>query len=208
MNIPVIYEDDWFFIVNKPAGLLSIPTPRREQRTLTSIVNDDARARGQAARLYPCHRLDRETSGVMVYAKGKSAQQKLMEEFRRRRVHKEYIAVAHGRITHKSSSIRLPLEGKPAITNYRVLRACPHFSIVRIEPVTGRKNQVRIHFKHIGHPLVGETRFAFRRDFALRAARVLLHARSISFVHPFRGTRVSVEAPVSADIQDFMNRAA
>ena len=81
MNIPIIYEDEWLLVADKPSGLLTVPTPKNEKRTLTSILN-----------LYPCHRLDRETSGLIIYAKDKSTQQKMMDEFRGRKVKKTYLA--------------------------------------------------------------------------------------------------------------------
>ena len=98
MNIPIIYEDDWLLVVNKPAGLLTVPTPRNESRTLTSILNQDAKERGLEFKLYPCHRLDRDTSGLIIYAKGPSIQKQMMDLFRQRLVSKKYIAFVHGKL--------------------------------------------------------------------------------------------------------------
>lgn len=205
MNIPVVYEDEWLLIVDKPAGMLSIPTPRREKRTLTSVLNDDAKEKGRLERLHPCHRLDRETSGVMIYAKGKSSQQKMMEAFKDRRVHKRYIAAVQGEVTAGRGIIREPLAGKTAVTRYTLVRAFPEYSVVSVEPVTGRRNQIRLHFKHIGHPLVGESRFAFRRDSVLKAPRALLHAVSVRFPHPYTGAMIFAEAPLSRDMAVFFD---
>ncbi|MFA5355885.1 MAG: RluA family pseudouridine synthase [Candidatus Omnitrophota bacterium] len=203
-NIPVVYEDEWFLVVDKPAGLLTIPTPRKETRTLTSILNDDALIKGISCRIYPCHRLDRETSGLIIYAKGKSAQKKMMEAFGRRSIKKKYTAFAHGRLSSREGKIQYPIEGHSAVTGYRVVEERGAYSIVEVAPQTGRTNQIRIHFKRIGHPLVGETKFAFRRDFKLRAKRLLLHAEKIEFIHPMTGKNMRLLAPLPRDMADFL----
>lgn len=208
MNIPILYEDEWLLIADKPSGLLTVPTPRGERRTLTSILNDDAAQRGLTCRLYPCHRLDRETSGVIVYAKGPAARDRMTDAFRRRAVTKEYTAFIHGKITPPVGTINAPIEGASAQTSYHVTDPGDDFSVVDIRPRTGRTNQIRIHFKHIGHPLVGESRFAFRKDFALKAKRAFLHARSVSFTHPCTGKPLAVSAAVPDDMKKFLEKHA
>ena len=88
----IIYEDQWLLVVDKLSGLLVIPTPKKESNTLTGLLNKEMDSRGVEANAYPCHRLDRETSGIIIYAKGKSIQQRMMEEFRKRLVKKTYVA--------------------------------------------------------------------------------------------------------------------
>ena len=122
MNIPIVYEDDWLLVVNKPAGLLSVPTPKKESRTLTSILNQDAVEKELKYRLHPCHRLDRETSGLIIYAKGKSIEKKITDLFRDRLVHKKYIAFVHGKLAHPEGQISYAVEGKSALTKYRVIK--------------------------------------------------------------------------------------
>lgn len=192
--IPVVYEDDWFLIVDKPAGLLVIPTPKNERHTLTNLLNQDLIKRGIPYRLHPCHRLDRDTSGLIVYAKGKSAQQKMMDEFKKRRVKKTYIAFARGRLKGHQGEIKSGIDGRAALTRYRVIKLCPGFSVVEAQPVTGRKNQLRIHFKKIGNPILGETRFAFRKDFQIKAKRLCLHAKTLEFTHPLTGKTIKAES--------------
>ena len=206
MNIPVIYEDDWLLVLNKPSGLLTIPTPKKESRTLSSILNEDLKERGLAYRLYPCHRLDRETSGLIVYAKGKSMQKIMMEEFRQRRIQKAYIAFIQGRLPKDEGDLRYPVEAKSALTKYKVMEKKDDFSVVEITPLTGRTNQIRIHFKQAGHPLVGETKFAFRRDFKLKAKRLCLHAKMLEFVHPVTKKVISLTAPLPPDMEDFLKK--
>jgi len=206
MNIPIVYEDNWLLVVNKPPGLLTIPTPKKELCTLTSILNEDLKKRKLSYHLYPCHRLDRETSGLIVYAKGKSMQKKMMQEFWHKDIRKIYIAFIQGRLAKDQGNIRYPIEQKSAVTKYKIIEKRKDFSVVQIMPLTGRTNQIRIHFKRIGHPLVGETRFAFRRDFKLKARRLCLHAKKLEFVHPLTKKAISLEAPLPPDMEDFLNK--
>jgi len=206
MNIPVIYEDDWLMVVDKPSGLLVIPTPKKESRTLTSILNDDLKNKGLSYRLHPCHRLDRETSGLIIYAKGKSAQKKMMQEFKNKKIKKTYIAFARGLFAKTQGQINIPIEGKRALTRYRVLQSYKDLSIIEIIPLTGRTNQIRIHFKQMGHPILGETKYAFRRDFKLKAKRLCLHAQGLEFVHPLTRKSVFVVVPLPLDMKDFLNK--
>lgn len=204
MNIPVLYEDNWFIIVDKPSGLLTIPTPRRESRTLTSILDDDAEEKGASYRVHPCHRLDRETSGVIIYAKGKSPQQKMMHLFHEKKVKKVYLAFVRGHMEPPEGQITRPIEGAPSVTRYRILEKRNGYSVVEVLPVTGRTNQIRIHFGAIGYPILGEAKFAFRRDFIVRAKRLCLHAQSVEFPHPVTKQSVFVQAPIPQDLVSFL----
>ncbi|MFA6216781.1 MAG: RluA family pseudouridine synthase [Candidatus Omnitrophota bacterium] len=205
MNIPVVYEDEWLLVVNKPSGLLVIPQPGGSPRTLTAILNDDAKQRGLTYRLHPCHRLDRETSGVIIYAKGKSTQKKVMDLFKVRAVKKVYVAFIHGALPCEQGQVTHPIEGAPALTKFKVLQRKKDFTIVEVYPLTGRTNQIRIHFKSIGYPIVGETRFAFRRDFKLKAKRLCLHAKFLALEHPVTKKPLFLEAPLAAELITFIN---
>lgn len=208
MNIPIVYEDEWLLVLNKPSGLLTVPTPKKEPRTLTSIVNEDLKQKGLAYHLYPCHRLDRETSGLIIYAKGKFIQKKMTEEFRRKGVKKRYLAFVQGLLPKAQGEIRYPIENKSAVTKYKVIEKRRGFSIVEIMPLTGRTNQIRIHFKSIGHPLIGETKFAFRRDFKLKAKRLCLHAQSLEFIHPITKKPTCLLIDLPQDSREFLEKYA
>lgn len=195
MNIPIIYEDQWLLIADKPSGLLTVPTPKNEKRTLTSILN-----------LYPCHRLDRETSGLIIYAKDKNTQQKMMDEFRARKVKKTYLAFARGIPQKNQGEIKNRIEGLSAETRYKVIEKRKDFAILEINPLTGRTNQIRIHLKQIGHPILGESKFAFRRDFTIKAKRLMLQAKELSFPHPVTGAQVQVSIDLAADMADFLEK--
>lgn len=205
-NIPVVYEDDWLMVIDKPAGLITIPSPKKETRTLTSILNEELKQQGLSYRLHPCHRLDRDTSGLIIYAKGKSSQKKMMQEFKFHRVRKFYLAFAHGRVSENSGEIKQAIEERQALTRFRTLERRKGFSIMEVMPLTGRKNQIRLHFRSIGHPLVGETRFVFRRHYSLRFKRICLHAQRLEFAHPVTRKTISVEARIPEDMEQFLKK--
>lgn len=144
--------------------------------------------------MHPCHRLDRGTSGLILYAKGKSSQRKMMELFRGRGVKKQYIALARGAPLQAAGRINRPIEGKTAVTEYRVLGKRKDYSVLEVTPLTGRTNQIRIHLASIGCPILGETRFAFRRDFKVKAKRLCLHAAGLEFTHPLTGQKISLSS--------------
>ena len=194
MNIPIVYEDDFLLIVDKPSGLLTVPTPKNEKRTLTSILG-----------LYPCHRLDRDTSGLIIYAKTKPIQQEIMEEFRQRLVKKTYIAFVQGIPHDQQGVIKNKIDGLSAQTSYKVIEKREDFAIVEATPLTGRTNQIRIHFKVIGHPILGETKYAFRRDFKIKAKRLCLHAARLEFKHPVNKKVVSLRSDLPKELQEFLN---
>ncbi|MDP2653895.1 MAG: RluA family pseudouridine synthase [Candidatus Omnitrophota bacterium] len=211
--VKVLYEDDCLVVFDKPAGLLVIPTPKNEKHTLVDIVN----AGRTAGRLHPCHRLDRETSGAIIFAKGKRNQQLMMEVFHKSAVHKKYIAFVRGKLKRPSGEIRLPIQDafqkkyhrnappRTAVTRYKVIKVKHRFSIVEVTPLTGRTNQIRIHFSQIEHPLLGERVYAYGRDFTLKFRRVALHASEIEWKHPVTHEDILVESPLPADMKDFMN---
>lgn len=127
-----------------------------------------------------------------------------MDEFRHRRVKKIYTAFAQGFIAGTAGRITSPIEGLSAFTAYRVIQRKKEFTVVEVILETGRTNQIRIHFKRLGHPLVGETKYAFRKDFALKAKRLCLHAKELSFRHPVTNSPVHLKAEVPVYMKDFL----
>ncbi|MDP1852623.1 MAG: RNA pseudouridine synthase [Candidatus Omnitrophota bacterium] len=205
--IKTIYEDDYLLIVDKPSGLLTIPTPKKEFRTLTAILNEEAEKKEPNLRLYPCHRLDRQTSGLIIYAKTKRAQQAMMESFHRQKVYKEYIAFVRGKLKESSGRIKSYIrhdereEPKLAVTDFEVANFFNGFSEIKVFPRTGRTNQIRIHFKQIGHPLLGERKFAFGRDFEVKFKRLALHSSRLTFDHPVTGKRLDIYSELPSDME-------
>ena len=208
----IVYEDEQLIVVDKPSGMLVIPTPKKETNTLTDLLNADLDRRGIGANAHPCHRLDRETSGLIVYAKGKSIQQMMMDEFRNRAVKKTYIAFVNGRVESDFDIIKKSIRNRnknrydEAVTKYKTIERRDDFTIIEAEPVTGRTNQIRIHFKEIGHPLVGESVFAFRKDFELKFKRTALHASYIRFTHPVTKMSLDFSAPMPGDMEAFLKK--
>ncbi|MDR1933619.1 MAG: RluA family pseudouridine synthase [Spirochaetales bacterium] len=211
-SVSLIYEDENILVAGKPAGFLTIPAPGKNAPCLTQVLAAACEKQGLAWKPHPCHRLDAETSGLILFAKGKSKQKTLMELFRLRRIHKTYIAFVQGVLEKPEGSFTRSLEGRPARSVYRVLEqkntGGASYSVVEVNPETGRKNQIRLHFKAAGHPLVGETRFAFRRDFPVKVKRLMLHASRLEFRDPWTGEPRAFEAPLPADMLEFLNTSA
>ncbi|MCX7787506.1 MAG: RluA family pseudouridine synthase [Spirochaetes bacterium] len=201
----ILYEDEWYLAIDKPPGLLTIPAPGNK-KSLTELLDLEGKRAGVSMKLHPCHRLDGETSGVLLFAKGKKAQKLMMERFHEKNVHKLYIALVQGGLEKEEGLITRVLEGKPALTRYRVLERLPLCTLVEVEPETGRTNQIRLHFKGIGHPLVGETRFAFRKDFPLSIPRLMLHAQELTFPHPMHSSEITIRAPLPSDMEKVLER--
>jgi 23S rRNA pseudouridine1911/1915/1917 synthase len=210
--IKALYEDDHYIVFDKPAGLLVIPTAKNENRTLVNIVNQQYAADEKSWKLHPCHRIDEDTSGVIIFAKGKHAQQLMMDLFKRRSITKKYIAFIHGRLPSEKGEFRNPVYKQfgrkrvfsSAITRYKVLNVKKNFSVVEVQPITGRTNQIRIHFSQAGHPLLGERKFAFARDYALKFRRTALHAASIAWMHPVYHRSICVQSEVPKDMAEFI----
>ncbi len=212
--IEILYEDNDCVAFYKPAGLLVIPTDKGGGRNMVSLVNDNK----EAQRLYPAHRLDRDTSGIILFAKGKDNQQRLMDSFKERKVKKTYTAFVHGRIKLSQGEIRIPIKdfyqkkfqknipAQEALTRYKVIEYHKNYTVVEVNPITGRTNQIRIHFLNIGHPLVGEHKYVFRKDFDLRFKRTALHAKELSWPHPVTGKMITVQAPLAKDMTNFLGK--
>ena len=128
-----------------------------------------------------------------------------MDLFRNREISKKYIAFVRGMLAHRRGEINRPVDGKSAVTRYQVIEERRDFSIVELFPQTGRKNQVRVHFMEIGHPLVGETKFARRKDSPVKAKRVCLHAAFLSFKHPVTNAQVILESAIPPDLERILN---
>jgi len=211
-----MFENEHGVVFNKPAGLVVIPTPKKEARTLLSVVNQQYRSDQNSFKLHPCHRIDRDTSGLIIFAKGKRHQQLMMDQFKKRKVRKRYTAFVHGALKKKEGEIRSNIRGfeqkryrrrvpaKSALTCYKVVKTKQHFSVVDVEPVTGRTNQIRIHFSNIGHPLVGERKYAFAKDYNLKFKRAALHAAFLQWKDPVDHKTITVESPLSEDMEKFI----
>lgn len=213
LRLKTLYEDDRYIAFDKPAGLLVIPSPKKEKNTLMDLVNRRDASDKNQGKLHPCHRLDRDTSGVILFAKGKTNQQTMMDIFRRQKIQKSYIAFVHGHLKNRVGEIKSFIKDfdqkrfnrhsppKMSITRYKVLETQKDFSVLGVSPLTGRTNQIRIQFSEIGHPLLGERKYAFGRDFALKFRRTALHARSLKWFDPVLKKEIKVESPLPEDMK-------
>jgi 23S rRNA pseudouridine1911/1915/1917 synthase len=214
-KIAILAEDDDILAVAKPAGLVTHPAYRHADGTLTDAVFAYA-ARCGAHRPWLLHRLDRETSGVVLFARTEQARRSLVRQFQRREIVKRYLAIVNGRPGSGSGEIDAPLcrdvddrrrvvvspAGKPARTRYEVCATNDDFSLVIAEPLTGRTHQIRVHLASLGAPLAGDTVYggATETTSAIGIERTQLHAWELSFRHPATGSACAVRAPIPDDM--------
>jgi 23S rRNA pseudouridine1911/1915/1917 synthase len=232
MNISVLYEDQHLVVVNKPPGLVVHPAPGHTSGTLVNgllYLCPDLKGIGGELRPGIVHRLDKDTSGVLLVAKDDRTHQSLSAQFKERSVKKEYIALVYGEMTADSGKIDLPIGRHPlhrkkmstvssktreAETQWRVLSRFNGVSLVGINLKTGRTHQIRVHFSAIHHPIVGDPVYAGKsmiKTVSLQASdliktvkRQMLHAFRITFIHPDSGQVLSFEAPVPGDMADLI----
>jgi 23S rRNA pseudouridine1911/1915/1917 synthase len=224
--LDILFEDADLIVLNKPPGLVIHPAPGHDDGTLVNALlhhcKDAASGMtslgGIGGELRPgiVHRLDRDTSGVMVVAKSERAMKTLAEQFKGRAVKKEYVALVWGRLNPpngiiKTSIGRSPHDrkkmtariagGRDAVSYYETEEAFEGASLVRVRIATGRTHQIRVHMSHIGHPIIGDTVYgrARKHPAADLANRQMLHAEKLSFLHPASGERVQFSAPVPED---------
>lgn len=206
-------------VFDKPAGLLVVPTPAQEKNTLAAIVNRQCPSSQNFGKLYPCHRLDRDTTGAIIFAKGARNQELIMNQFKKLTVKKKYIAFIHGKLNRPGGELKSYIRdreqkkyqknspAKLAVTRYNVIQVKRKFSVLEVLPVTGRTNQIRIQFSEIGHPLVGERKYAFARDYELRFRRPALHAARIEWQHPGTQHKIAAQAPWPQDMEEFLKKS-
>ncbi len=208
-SITILYEDRDILVIDKPEGLLTVATAHEKIRTAQSILTDYIRVGRSRKKIFVVHRLDRDTSGVLIFAKSEEAMDRLKAAWKKNE--KIYLAVVHGRCQPESGVIENYLaedeeyivhavpdstQGRLARTEYRVLKTTKHYSLLELRLLTGRKNQIRVHLAGIGHPIVGDTKYGKYTREDETQPRMALHARSIAFKHPFTGKELAFESPV------------
>jgi len=202
LGLAVIHLDDHLIVLDKPSGLLSVPG---KGEALADCL--EARVQARHPQALTVHRLDRDTSGLVVMAMNAAAQRHLGLQFERRKLAKTYVAVVSGVVDAGEGEIDLPLiadwpnrplqkvcfeHGKPALTRWRVLDRGPCSTRLALEPHTGRSHQLRVHMKELGHPILGDPMYGD----AGSAPRLMLHAHTLELHHPADGHRLVLEAPV------------
>jgi len=213
----IVFEDDDLFVIDKPAGLAVHPSPGHPGHTLVNAVLahcPELSTVGEAGRPGIVHRLDKDTSGLIIVAKNDAAHLALARQLKERQVEKTYIALVQGGLSPSEGVIDAPVArhprhrkkmavvagGREARTRYRVLREIDGWSLVEVRTETGRTHQIRVHFASIGHPVAGDALYGGATRSPVR--RQFLHAQRLAFRHPRTGERLELEAPLAQDLAD------
>ena len=216
-GLTILYEDQDILVVDKMSGLLTVSNEKVKENTAYYLLNNYVRKGNQKSRnrIFIVHRLDRDTSGVIVFAKNENAKRYLQEEWQG--FDKTYYAVVHGRLPekegvitsylaenriHKMYSVDDPKKGKLARTGYKVLRESKKYSLLEIDLLTGRKNQIRVHFAEKGCPVAGDKIYG-KKEKGIK--RLALHAASITILHPHAKDKVTFEAKVPDYFKSLVN---
>lgn len=220
--LTVVYQDGDIIVVDKPPGLTVHPSPGHPSGTLVNaLLAAVPDLQGISGTLRPgiVHRLDKDTSGLLVVAKNDRAMRALQSQMKERRVHKTYIALVEGVPSPREGAIEAPLGrhpknrkkqavvegGRESLTKYKVVRelAGGKYALLEVEPVTGRTHQIRVHMAAIGHPIVGDAVYGHRSEVI---ARQFLHAAKLAFGMPLGGREVEFASPLPADLQEALSK--
>lgn len=206
----ILYEDGELIVINKPSGLLSISGGHEKKKTAYHLVGEYLRTKNKKAKVFVVHRLDKDTSGVLMFAKNEKIKKLLQENWNQIVYKRGYLAIVEGKLKKKTGVIRNYLDesktqmvyitnkgGKLAITNYRVLKESKHYSLVELFLDTGRKNQIRVHMQSLGHSIIGDKKYGASTN---PIKRMGLHSHLFAFVHPITKKKLEFEA---AEPQEF-----
>ena len=212
----ILFEDEHIIVVNKPSGLLTIATAKEKEKTLYHIVREYLKSKNKFAKVFIVHRLDKDTSGIVVLAKDEKTKNNLQEHWNEYVSLREYVAVVHGKLAKKSAHIDQLLketktnlvyvshdkEGKLAITNYKVIKENDNYSMLSINIETGRKNQIRVAFNTLHHPIVGDKIYSSIKD---KEPRLYLHANRLKMYYPILGKDILFETPTPSEFKKIMH---
>lgn len=211
MNLDIVYEDEWFLVVNKPSGIAIHPSILHFDNSLSNGICFYFDKIGLKKKIRPVNRLDKDTSGLVIFAKCEYIQECLSLQMQEGIFKKEYLCLVSGTITPKSGTINLPIarkegsimercideKGKQAITHYKVIKEFKNYSLVECRLETGRTHQIRLHMASIGHPLLGDTLYGTTSSLISRQA---LHSYKIKFIHPITKKEIELIAKLPQDI--------
>lgn len=213
LDLPIPYEDEHLLVVDKPAGLVVHPAPGNEAGTLAQGLVAAGAEGGDEERRGIVHRLDRDTSGLLVVARSQEAHERLQELVRRRELEREYLALVVGRPRSRAGTIDAPVgrdrhdrlrhsldtaTPREAVTHFELEELLARHALLRVRLETGRTHQIRVHLAAIGLPVAGDPTYGVPGE--LRLGRQFLHAARLAFVHPFTGERVDVSSPLPSDL--------
>ena len=212
----IVFEDDHIIVVNKPSGLLTIATDKEKEKTLFHIVREYLVSKDKFARVFIVHRLDKDTSGIVVLAKDEKTKNRLQENWNEFVTLREYVAVVHGKLKNKEDRIVQKLkenktnlvyvskddDAKEAITNYKVIKETDNYSMVSINIETGRKNQIRVAFQTLRNPIVGDKKYGEKDN----ENRLYLHANRLKMYYPEIKKDILFEIPTPNEFKKIMNK--
>lgn len=217
-NIPlnIIYEDDYLLVLNKPANIAIHPSILHFDNSLSNGVKFYFDKLGLKKKIRIVNRLDRNTSGIVILAKNEYIQECLIKQMKTNEFKKEYLAIAKGILESKSGTLNFPIarkegsiiertvssDGDSAITHYDVVKEFNNLSLVHIVLETGRTHQIRVHFSHIGHPILGDTLYGSPSELINRQA---LHSYKLTFIHPVTKKKLILESSLPNDIKNIIN---
>ncbi len=205
--LKIVYEDAYLIVVEKMQGLLSVNTERQKERTAYTILTEYVQRSGKQHRIYIVHRLDRDTSGLMMFAKDEKTQHTLRDHWHEIVSDRRYVAVVCGEMEKNEGTVKSWLTdrtlyvysnptddgGKESITHYRTIKRGNGYSLVELNLETGRKNQIRVHMQDLGHPIIGDGRYGWEDINPI--GRLALHAFKLCFYHPVTGEAMRFETP-------------
>lgn len=218
ISLDIIYEDRDIIVVNKPSGMVVHPAPGNPDNTLVNALLfhlKNLSEVGEPERPGIVHRLDKQTSGVLIVAKTDQSYKSLVKQFKEREVEKIYLGIVHGNFAEKEGTIDMPIGrnrihrkkmtvtakgGKPSVTEFKVEKNLGEFSLLKINPKTGRTHQIRVHLSHIGHPILGDIKYGKQSE-KLDVKRFMLHAKSLKLRHPRNKKIVKFIAPLPEDFK-------
>ncbi len=220
-NLPILYEDEHLLVINKPRGLVVYPGNANEKESVVSALLYEGKELYPDDNIRPgiVHRIDKDTTGLMIVTKSKKAYDTLKEEIRLHIVHREYRALLHGVIKGNSFTVEEPLgidknsptrrmvreDGKYAKTYFEVIDRYKKYTLVKCVLETGRTHQIRVHAKHIQHPVVGDRVYKFK-NMPYSDVGQLLHSSAIKFTHPISGKRIEIEAELPDDFREILRK--
>lgn len=206
--LDILYEDDDLIVINKPAGLLSIASDKEKEHTAYHMLTEYVKQSDPTARIFVVHRLDRDTSGILMVTKNDTVKYALQDNWASLVTQRGYMAVVEGHLAEKTGRVRswlretktmmmyssyTPGDGLEAITSYEVISENDEYSMLKIQLETGRKNQIRVHMNDLGSPIVGDKKYGSRKN---PINRLALHAYKLELKHPFSGEILKFETAI------------
>ena len=207
-GMSIVFEDQHLIVIDKHAGMLSMATDREKEKTAYGMVSVHVKKADPSNKIFIVHRLDRETSGLMVFAKSEKIQQLLQEAWQTDVTERTYLAIIEGELKEKEGTVTSwlteskslmvyssphPGKGDKAVTHYRTIKTNGTYSLLAINPETGRKNQIRVHMKDLGHSIVGDKKYGSTVN---PVGRMCLHARVLEFIHPVTREKLRFETGI------------